>query len=126
MSGCLLAGAMVIALADGAGFTLEWQHSVERQSWRESWEVTDDRRLRLTEAAVKGAGAGMEPGPGGRFERGWWVWAPALPPVPALTLAASGQTGSAWRLCAETCVDLGAVAGRPVQIAPCPDGAKRG
>ncbi len=82
MTGCLMAGATMLALASGSSFTLEWTHSVERQSWRESWEVTADHRLHLTEAAVKGSGAGMEPGPGGHFEDGWWVWAPDLPPVP--------------------------------------------
>ena len=68
----------------------------------------------LTQAAVKGSGAGMEPGPGGHFENGWWVWAPKLPPVPSLVLAASSKTPSAWRLCAEQCVDLGATSGQPV------------
>lgn len=121
MTGCLMAGATMLALANG-GFTLEWTHSVEREAWRESWEVTADHRLHLTQAAVKGSGAGMEPGPGGHFENGWWVWAPKLPPVPSLVLAASGKTPSAWRLCAEQCVDLGATSGQPVQVAPCPGG----
>ena len=35
MSGCLMAGAMALALANGGTFTLEWTHSVERESWRE-------------------------------------------------------------------------------------------
>ena len=65
MSGCLMAGAMALALANGGTFTLEWTHSVERESWRETWQVTGDDRLQLTGAAVKGSGAGMEPGPGG-------------------------------------------------------------
>ena len=121
MTGCLMAGAMILALADGGSFTLEWTHSVEREEWRETWEVTEDHRLHLTEAAVKGSGAGMEPGPGGHFENGWWVWAPDLPPVPALTLAASGETPSDWTLCGEDCTQLGATSGQPVQVAPCPD-----
>ena len=120
MSGCLLAGATMLALAHG-GFTLEWTHSVERQDWRETWEITPDHRLRLTQAAVKGSGAGMEPGPGGHFEDGWWVWTPDLPPVPALVLAASGETPSAWTLCATECIALGAISGQPVRIAPCSD-----
>ena len=121
MSGCLMAGAMALALANGGTFTLEWTHSVERESWRETWQVTGDDRLQLTGAAVKGSGAGMEPGPGGHFEDGWWVWVPDLPPVPRLTLAASGETPSAWTLCAAECVELGATSGAPIQVAPCGD-----
>jgi hypothetical protein len=41
-------------------FTLVWTHSVERTEWRESWRVTP-AGLVLTEARVKGSGAGMEP-----------------------------------------------------------------
>jgi len=121
VSGCILAGALMLALADSGSFTLQWTHSVERQDWRETWEVTQDNRLHLTQAAVKGSGAGMEPGPGGRFENGWWVWAPDLPPVPALVLAASGETPSAWTLCGADCTRLGASAGQPVRLSPCPD-----
>lgn len=121
MTGCLMAGAMMIALAEGGSFTLEWTHSVEREDWRETWEVTEDHRLHLTQAAVKGSGAGMEPGEGGHFEDGWWVWAPDLPRVPALSLAASGKTPSAWTLCGADCTELGASSGKPVQLAPCPD-----
>ncbi|MDO6587256.1 DUF1850 domain-containing protein [Salipiger sp. 1_MG-2023] len=121
MTGCLMAGAMMLALAEGSSFTLEWTHSVEREQWRETWEVTEDRRLHLTEAAVKGSGAGMEPGAGGHFENGWWVWAPDLPPVPTLSLAASGKTPSAWTVCAKECTELGASPRQPVQLAPCPD-----
>ncbi|WP_109467999.1 DUF1850 domain-containing protein [Albibacillus kandeliae] len=126
MTGCLMAGATMLALASGSSFTLEWTHSVERQSWRESWEVTADHRLHLTEAAVKGSGAGMEPGPGGHFEDGWWVWAPDLPSVPELVLAASGETPSAWRLCAADCTDIGATSGQPIRVAPCSDTDSRG
>ncbi|NIZ08496.1 DUF1850 domain-containing protein [Pseudooceanicola sp. HF7] len=118
MSACLMAGALAITLS-GNAFTLEWTHSVERESWRETWEVAD-RRLHLTEAAVKGSGAGMEPGEGGHFEDGWWVWAPDLPPVRELVLAASGLTPSAWQLCADgTCHELGAQPEAPLHVAPC-------
>ncbi|MBE3639975.1 DUF1850 domain-containing protein [Mangrovicoccus algicola] len=122
MSACLMAGAAMLTLAAGNGFTLEWTHSVERQAWRETWVVTPQHRLKLTEAAVKGSGAGMEPGPGGHFEEGWWVWSPDLPAIAALSLAASGATPSAWRLCAARCIDLGAAPGQPVGVTamPCP------
>lgn len=115
-----MAGAMVLALAGGNHFTLEWTHSVEKEDWRETWEVTDTGRLHLVRASVKGSGAGMEPGPGGHFEDGWWIWTPDLPPVPELVLAASGETPSAWTLCGKDCTQLGATSEAPIHVAPCP------
>ncbi|KAA2315066.1 DUF1850 domain-containing protein [Pseudooceanicola sediminis] len=118
MSGCVMAGALALGLAAGNRFTLEWTHSVEREAWRETWEVAD-HHLHLVEAAVKGSGAGMEPGPGGHFQDGWWIWVPDLAPVAELNLAASGMTPSAWRLCGADCVDLGAEPGEALRIAAC-------
>lgn len=115
---CLLAGAAVLTLA-GPAFSLHWTHSVERVEWVEHWTVERDA-LHLTRAAVKGSGAGMEPGPGAVRQDGWWVWAPDTR-LPALHLAASGATGAGWRLCdGTTCHDLGLAPGAPVTLAPCP------
>jgi hypothetical protein len=112
-------GTTVLSLT-GSGFDLSWTHSVERTEWRESWAIGTDS-LRLTEAAVKGSGAGMDPGEGARLEDGWWVWTPDLPPVPALILAASGATGAGWRLCdATSCHEIGAKPGTALELAPCP------
>jgi hypothetical protein len=117
MSACLSAGALVLALASPA-FTLEWRHSVEKTIWRESWAI-ERGALRLREAAVKGSGAGMDPGEGARLRDGWWVWAPDLPPQTSLTLAASGATGGGWTLCADgTCHALPET-GTPLVLAPC-------
>ncbi|WP_347310322.1 DUF1850 domain-containing protein [Defluviimonas sp. SAOS-178_SWC] len=117
---CLLVGATMLTLASGS-FDLTWRHSVEKTEWRESWRI-EGRTLRLTEAAVKGSGAGMDPGPGARLEDGWWIWTPDLPPVPDLTLAASGATGGGWRLCdADTCHEIGERPGTAIRLAPCPD-----
>ncbi|TRW96204.1 DUF1850 domain-containing protein [Paracoccus sp. M683] len=129
MSGCLLAGALTLALS-GPGFTLEWTHSVERTGWREAWAIRDGA-LVLTEAAVKGSGAGMDPGPGAVLRNGWWVWRPDLPPQPQLLIAASGATGGGWRLCdmtpalttdARNCTELGVAADQPQRLSPCPPG----
>ncbi len=118
MSLCVLAGGVATRLA-AAAFTLSWVHSVEGTEWRESWRV-EPAGLVLAEARVKGSGAGMDPGEGARLEDGWWVWTPDLPPQPRLVLAASGATRSAWTLCTATrCLDLGATAADPVEIAPC-------
>jgi hypothetical protein len=118
MSGCLMAGALTVALSASGQFSLEWTHSVEKEGWREVWAV-EEGRMRLVEAAVKGSGAGMEPGPEGRFVDGWWVWAPHSPPVPELILAASGETPSGWLLCGAECVTLGVEPGAPIHLRPC-------
>ena len=118
MSACLLIGATTLMLSSPE-FELSWRHSVEKTEWRESWVIASGA-LHLTEAAVKGSGAGMDPGPGARLEDGWWVWVPDLPPVPGLTLAASGSTGGGWRLCdGATCHEIGAGPGAPITLSPC-------
>ena len=116
MSLCLLAGATLLTLGAQGRFTLEWQHSVEHEGWREEWQV-EGEKLRLVGAAVKGSGAGMEPGPGGHFEDGWWVWSTDGPVVPELELAASGATGGGWWLCAVDCVELGVTEGEALRVA---------
>lgn len=119
---CLLIWTVALSLS-GDSFTLEWTHSVERIEWREEWAVTDEG-LRLLQAAVKGSGAGMEPGADAVLRNGWWVWAPDLPPQPELRLAASGATPSAWTLCtAEHCHEIGAAPGEPVLLRPCDSAA---
>jgi hypothetical protein len=115
---CILAAGKTLTLA-AAAFTLSWTHSVERTEWREAWALTSEG-LVLTEARVKGSGAGMDPGPGAREVDGWWVWRPEMPPVPELVLAASGATTSPWRLCAkQDCLELGSAAGEPVVVSSC-------
>lgn len=116
---CLMVGLTALTLASGR-FDLTWKHSVERTEWRESWAV-EHGALRLTEAAVKGSGAGMDPGPGAILADGWWVWRPELGPLDELRLAASAATGGGWRLCADgRCHDLGTTPGDGIRLAPCP------
>lgn len=119
MSGLLcIASGKAITVAAGL-FTLGWTHSVEKIEWRENWAVTADG-LVLTEARVKGSGAGMEPGDGARQEDGWWVWQPEAMPLPELVLAASGATVSGWTLCDEAgCRVLGRTSGEPIVLRPC-------
>lgn len=116
---CLMAGATLLSLSSPS-FRLEWTHSVEHVSWREEWRIQGNG-LRLIRAAVKGSGAGMEPGADAVLQDGWWVWTPDLPPQPQLLLAASGATGEAWHLCDDTlCHDLGGTSGQPILLRPCP------
>lgn len=117
MSSCLMVGASLLALTS-PDFTLQWQHSVEKIRWREGWHVAADG-LQLTEAAVKGSGAGMEPGDGARLQDGWWVWQPQLPQMPSLTLATSGATDGGWLLCSGAiCHDIRET-GATIVLRPC-------
>ncbi len=110
--------ATAIHLA-AAEFDLSWQHSVEKTTWRETWMIRDGL-LELREAAVKGSGAGMDPGEGANLQDGWWVWAPKPLAVEALVLAASGATNGGWRLCSSgACHDIGGDAGAPLNISVC-------
>jgi len=120
MSLCILAGGKITALAISA-FTLSWTHSAQKTEWREAWTVTP-AGLTLTEASVKGSGAGMEPGPDAVSRDGWWAWKPTLPPLPTLALAASGATPSPWTLCHNGgCIELGAEAGDEAVLSRCDD-----
>ena len=109
----------MIALS-GAEFRLEWTHSVEKQAWREYWRISE-AGLVLTKAAVKGSGAGMEPGEGAVRDGDWWVWHPDLPAVAQLVLAASGATGDGWHVCDEQeCYEIGHDPGEPIVLKSCP------
>ena len=119
MSLCVLAGATKTATLAAAAFTLAWTHSVEKTEWQEDWRLTP-AGLHLVEARVKGSGAGIDPPAEAVLKDGWWTYAPAVPPVPRLALAASGATVSGWSLCAEgSCLTLGAEAGETLVIEPC-------
>jgi hypothetical protein len=125
MSACLLVAGVALALSEPR-FVLGWTHSVEHTGWREVW-VLEAGGLRLVEAAVKGSGAGMEPGNGAVLRAGWWVWQPALPVQPSIMLAASGATGAGWQLCSGgACHGIGATARAPVRLEPCGDGHGNG
>ncbi|EKF19219.1 DUF1850 domain-containing protein [Nitratireductor pacificus] len=118
MSLCVLAGGKAATIA-ATLFTLSWTHSVEKIRWEEDWRVSP-AGLEIVEARVQGSGAGMEPPPEARFSEGWWRYRPPLPPQAELVLAASGATGSGWRLCAAgTCHEIGAEAGKPVILRYC-------
>lgn len=120
---CLFAGAASLRFAAGL-VTLAWTHSIEKVEWRETWAATP-AGLELTEARIKGSGAGMEPGDDARLEDGWWVWRPRRPALAELHLARSGAT-SDWRICVEgRCATIEALLGRPMdggeaRLASCP------
>ena len=90
---CLAAGALTTSLPIGQ-FTLRWQHSIEKVEWAEDYEVAGDW-LHLSQARIRGSGAGMEPPPGAVLVDG--IYRTGLP--------TRGGANSCWRVrrtCATT------------------------
>lgn len=115
MSLCIAAGGTIIALA-ATSFSLSWTHSVEKTEWVEKWTVVE-HTLRLEEASVQGAGAGISLPDNARLHDGFWTYSPDLPPLRQLSLAASGATASPWTLCTNTsCLQLGEHPGETINI----------
>jgi hypothetical protein len=114
---CILAAGRLIMLA-ATGFTLQWTHSVEKIEWLERWSVSP-AGLTVTEAEVRGSGAGMEPPDRALRIPGGWRYSPNVKPLKQLVLASSGETVSAWTLCADAkCMPLGAEPGEPIVLWP--------
>ncbi len=112
LSLCLVSAGVTKSLALVA-FTLAWTHSVEKIEWQEDWRVSG-AGLELTQARVKGSGAGMEPAPEARLVDGWFQWTPARAPFPEIVLGNSGMAGE-WRLCTDGhCRTLSEIFGRPI------------
>jgi len=115
---CILLGGKTMVMAASV-FSLSWMHSIEKTEWQEQWQITSSGLL-LTEARVKGSGAGMEPQEGSRLIDGWWVYQPPLPAQKTLVLASSGATESGWKLCASGhCMELGANVGETIELKSC-------
>jgi hypothetical protein len=93
---CLASGGLLVALPL-TGFTLAWTHSIEKARWEEDWHLSGTT-LVVSEARIRGSGAGMEPPPGARFEKGIWHYTPSIPPQQRLRLAHSPYTAG-YELC---------------------------
>jgi hypothetical protein len=85
---CLAAGSLQVNLPVSR-FTLRWQHSIEKVEWDEDYEVVG-AWLHLSQARIRGSGAGMEPPPDARLVNGVWHYRPADPWRRELVLARSG------------------------------------
>ncbi len=94
---CILTAGKTLTLAAGA-FTLAWTHSVEKTRWEEHW-IAGPEGLTVTQGAIEGSGAGMDPPPDAVLKDGVYVYTPHVPAIPELVLAASGATGAGWTLC---------------------------
>lgn len=112
---CILTAAGAITLAAEA-FSLSWTHSVARTRWHEDW-VLSAEGLRPILARIEGPGAGMEAPEHARREGSAWSYVPKLPAQREILLAASGETGAGWTLCAKgRCRILGSTAEAPIRL----------
>ena len=113
---CIAAAGVVTALAT-TSFTLGWTHSVERTQWEERWRI-ENGQLAIVSASVEGSGAGVGLPEDAMWIGGVWAYEPRLPPMHELNLAASGATGSGWRLCSAEgrCLALGEEPGQPIRL----------
>jgi hypothetical protein len=118
MSLCILGLAHTLTIS-ATVFSLSWTHSAEGTRWEETWRIADGE-LQVTEARVKGSGAGMEPAETAVLRGGWWVFRPNVPPQEKLLLAASGATQDGWLLCADgDCWSLGKSSGPTITVQTC-------
>lgn len=67
---CLVAGGLTVTIPVSQ-FTLRWQHSIEKIEWAEDWEVVGGW-LHLSQARIRGSGAGMEPSDRAQLLNGVW------------------------------------------------------
>jgi hypothetical protein len=132
MMGICLAAGLISASVPFSAFTLAWTHSIEKIRWEEDYRVERSRppRLVLTQARIRGSGAGMEPPPDAVFANGVWHYRPKLAPLAKLRLTRSPYTAG-YDLChAGRCRALASyLPGIPrtsvIEIAPCAVGLNR-
>jgi hypothetical protein len=101
---CLAAGAIAASLAIDS-FTLAWTHSIEKVRWEEDWRIVAGR-LHISEARIRGSGAGMEPPPDAVLRDGVWHYRPPLPPQESLRLSHSPHTAGHELCVASLCQPL--------------------
>ena len=96
MALCMSAGTVSVTLFLHS-FTLAWMHSVEKIRWEEAWKI-EGKFLQVTDASVRGTGAGMEPPLDAIFKEGAWHYTPHMPPLKDLRLSHSPFTKE-YELC---------------------------
>jgi len=111
---CLAAAGLVVALPLQV-FTLAWTHSIEKVRWEEDYRIVGDR-LQVTEARIRGTGAGMEPPPDAVLKDGVWHYRPAIAPLETVRLTRSGYVAD-YQLCVDGgCRALGDVVGHKADV----------
>lgn len=110
---CLGLAGVAWAELSVSSFTLAWNHTIEKIRWEEDYRVSE-QGLVLTEARVKGNGAGMDIPPGARLEKGSWHYQRQLPPLQPLNLGRAPQAGD-YQLCFDQqCHEMSEWLGPPV------------
>ncbi len=125
---CLAAAAGLAISLPLQSFTLAWDHSIEKIRWEEDYTLVASAqgpRLRLTEARIRGSGAGMEMPTDAVLRGGVWHYTPLLGPLEQLNLARSGQVADysvCWAGRCHRMADLvGTFAAAPlVRVFACP------
>lgn len=127
MSGlCLgIAMSMIQAVIPSDTVVLAWQHSVEKVRWTERYSL-EAGHIRLTEATIKGSGAGMEPPADTLFDGTVWRYTPTLPPMKRIVLTRSTFTTDYSVCWSDTCRTLTELVGplkqegETIELFPCP------
>jgi len=102
---CLAAAGLVVTLPLQA-FTLAWTHSIEKVRWEEDYRIVG-KQLEVTEARIRGTGAGMEPPPDAVLKDGVWHYRPQIAPLETVRLTRSGYVAD-YQLCDQSrCWALG-------------------
>ncbi|MDT3750427.1 MULTISPECIES: DUF1850 domain-containing protein [Pseudomonas] len=96
---CLGLAGVVWASLPVQAFTLAWQHTIEKIRWEEDYHVTP-LGLVLTEARVRGSGAGMEIPDDAELRDGVWHYHRQLPPLNPLHAGRTPEAGD-YELCFE-------------------------
>lgn len=96
---CLGLAGVVWAQLPLSGFTLAWNHTIEKIRWEEDYRVTE-QGLVLGEARVRGNGAGMEVPDDAVLEHGSWHYRRQMRPLQPLKLGRTPEAGD-YQLCVE-------------------------
>ena len=104
MESICLAAALLFAHC-GQTATLSWHHSIVKIVWEEEYRCHEGG-LVLTEARVRGTGAGMEPPAGAVFSGGAWRYTPAMAPLPEVQLRHSPYAAPYTLCCDGRCQPL--------------------
>ena len=118
---CLAAPGYATVRIPAERFTLVWRHSIEKVDWEEDYAIVGSR-LHLSEARIRGSGAGMEPPDDARLVDGVYVYHPRQPWFDGLDLARSSYVED-YRLCiGGACRPMSAwipVAAGSTHVTPC-------
>jgi hypothetical protein len=123
---CVAAGLLFVHCDREA--TLSWTHSIAKIVWEEDYRRQGDV-LRLTEARVRGSGAGMEPPAGSVFQDGAWRYTPEMAVFPEVQLRHSPYAAPYTLCCDGQCRPLhdwliGLPSETVVTLEPCQENGK--